>query len=122
MLGRDDFEAACCRHAFDLSTRSTPETLRTVSLDGRTLRGSSDRLVDRRAVHVLSAFASDAAQVRPGLADHAAGNLVYRSQVETARLAPATDGALFAPARAGMGVEGGARARMEREDTAREAR
>jgi hypothetical protein len=48
--------------------------------------------------------------------------LVNRSQVETAPPAPATDGTLFAPAPAGTGVEGGARARMEREDAARGAR
>jgi len=62
------------------------------------------------------------AQIWPGLADHAAGDLVYRSQVETAPPAPATDGALFAPVPAGTGVEGGARARMKREDAARGAR
>jgi short-subunit dehydrogenase len=62
------------------------------------------------------------AQIWPGLADHAAGALVNRSQVETAPPAPATDGTLFAPAPAGTGVEGGARARMEREDAARGAR
>jgi len=61
-------------------------------------------------------------QIWPGLADHAAGDLAYRSQVETAPPAPATDGALFAPVPAGTGVEGGARARMEREDAARGTR
>jgi len=70
-LGRDDLEAAFRRHACDLSTRSTPEPLRTVALDGKTLRGSVeprgspdfDHLTDRKAVHVLSAFASDAALI-----------------------------------------------------------
>jgi predicted transposase YbfD/YdcC len=62
-LGRDDFEAAFRRHAHDLSTRSAPEALRTVALDGKTLRGSFDHLTDRKAVHVLSAFASDAALI-----------------------------------------------------------
>ena len=37
--------------------------LRTVALDGKTLRGSFDHLTDRKAVHVLSAFASDAALI-----------------------------------------------------------
>ena len=70
-LGGDDLEAAFRRHAHSLSTRSAPETLRTVALDGKTLRGSVeprgspdfDHLTDRKAVHVLSAFASDAALV-----------------------------------------------------------
>jgi len=62
-LGRDDLEAAFRRHAHDLSTRGTPEALRTVALDGKTLRGSFDHLTDRKAVHVLSAFASDAALI-----------------------------------------------------------
>ena len=34
-----------------------------VALDGKTLRGSFDHLTDRKAVHVLSAFASDAALI-----------------------------------------------------------
>jgi len=50
-LGRDDLEAAFRRHAHDLSTRGTPEALRTVALDGKTLRGSFDHLTDRKAVH-----------------------------------------------------------------------
>ncbi len=62
-LGPDDLEAAFRRHARDLSTRSTPEALRTIALDGKTLRGSFDHLADRKAVHVLSAFASDAALI-----------------------------------------------------------
>ncbi len=62
-LGPDDLEAVFRRHAHDLSTRGTPEALRTVALDGKTLRGSFDHLADRKAVHVLSAFASDAALV-----------------------------------------------------------
>jgi len=62
-LGRDDLEAAFRRHAGDLNTRSTPEALRTIALDGKTLRGSFDHLTDRKAVHVLSAFASDAALI-----------------------------------------------------------
>ena len=53
-LGGDDLEAAFRRHAHDLSTRSGPEALRTVALDGKTLRGSFDHLTDRKAVHVLS--------------------------------------------------------------------
>ena len=62
-LGRDDLEAAFRRHARDLSAHSRPEALRTVALDGKTLRGSFDHLTNRKAVHVLSAFASDAALI-----------------------------------------------------------
>ena len=62
-LDRDDLEAAFRRHARDLSAHNTHEALRTVALDGKTLRGSFDHLTDRKAVHVLSAFASDAALV-----------------------------------------------------------
>jgi len=62
-LGPDDLEAAFRRHARDLSQRSTPGALRTVALDGKTLRGSFDHLTDRKAVHVLSAFASGAALI-----------------------------------------------------------
>ena len=36
---------------------------RIVALDGKTLRGSFDHLNDRKAAHVLSAFASDAALI-----------------------------------------------------------
>jgi predicted transposase YbfD/YdcC len=37
--------------------------MRTIALDGKTLRGSFDRLNDQKAAHVLSAFASDAALI-----------------------------------------------------------
>ena len=62
-LSRDDLEAAFRRHACDLSAQNAPQALRTVALDGKTLRGSFDHLSDRKAVHVLSAFASDAALI-----------------------------------------------------------
>jgi len=62
-LGRDDLEAAFRHHARDLDARPAPEALRTVALDGKTLRGSFDHLTDRKAVHVLSAFASDTALI-----------------------------------------------------------
>src|SRR5215218_6921092 len=61
-LGRDDLEAAFRRHARALSAR-TPEAMRTIALDGKTLRGSFDHLNDSTAAHVLSAFASDAALI-----------------------------------------------------------
>ena len=59
-LGHDDLEAAFRHHARDLDARPSPDALRTVALDGKTLCGSFDHLTDREAVHVLSAFASDA--------------------------------------------------------------
>jgi hypothetical protein len=62
-LGRDDLEAAFRRHACDLNAHGRSEALRTVALDGKTLRGSFDHLTNRKAVHVLSAFASDAALI-----------------------------------------------------------
>jgi predicted transposase YbfD/YdcC len=62
-LGRDDLEAAFRRHARGLSARATPEAMRTIALDGKTLRGSFDHLNDSTAAHVLSAFASDAALI-----------------------------------------------------------
>jgi predicted transposase YbfD/YdcC len=61
-LDRDDLEAAFRRHACVLNA-STPGVPRTVALDGKTLRGSVDHLNDRKAAHVLSAFASDAALI-----------------------------------------------------------
>jgi len=61
-LGRDDLEAAFRRHARALNTRM-PEAMRTIALDGKTLRGSFDHLNDSTAAHLLSAFASDAALV-----------------------------------------------------------
>jgi len=61
-LDGGELEAAF-RHARDLSAHATPQALRTVALDGKTLRGSFDHLTDRKAVHVLSAFASDAALI-----------------------------------------------------------
>ncbi len=62
-LGPDDLEAAFRRHARDLSAGDAPSMPPTVALDGKTLRGSFDHLTDRKAVHVLSAFASDAALI-----------------------------------------------------------
>ncbi len=62
-LGGGNLEAAFRRHAGDLNARPAAETLRTVALDGKTLRGSFDHLTDCKAVHVLSAFASDAALI-----------------------------------------------------------
>ncbi len=62
-LGRDDLEAAFRRHARALGACAKPEAMSTIALDGKTLRGSFDHLNDRKAAHVLSAFASDAALI-----------------------------------------------------------
>jgi hypothetical protein len=58
-----DLEAAFRRHARSLREGASGSGLRTVALDGKTLRGSFDHLHDRTAAHVLSAFATDAALV-----------------------------------------------------------
>ncbi len=58
----------------------------------------------------------------PGLAERMAGDVVHRAQIETAPPAPPTAGSIHAPVPAGTAVEGGARARMAREDREREAR
>ena len=58
-----DLEAAFRRHARDL-VRAVPETgLRTIALDGKTLRRSFDHVHDQAATHVLSAFATEAALI-----------------------------------------------------------
>lgn len=58
-------------------------------------------------------------QIWPGLAERLAGNIVHRAQIETAPPAPPTAGSVQAPTPVGTAVEGGARARMEREDRQR---
>ena len=62
-LGRDDLEAAFRHHARALNGTIRANGMRTIALDGKTLRGSFDHLNDRKAAHVLSAFASDAALI-----------------------------------------------------------
>ena len=62
------------------------------------------------------------AQVWPRLAERLAADLAHTSQIETAPPAPPTTGSLYEPVQAGTGVEGGARARMEREDRERQKR
>jgi len=56
-----DLEAAFRRHARGLYDGAAGQGLRTVALDGKTLRHSFDHLHDQTAAHVLSAFATDAA-------------------------------------------------------------
>jgi predicted transposase YbfD/YdcC len=62
-LDRDDLEAAFRQHARALNASAGAVGTRTVALDGKTLRGSFDHVDDRRAAHVLGAFASDAALI-----------------------------------------------------------
>jgi predicted transposase YbfD/YdcC len=62
-LDRDDLETAFRHHARALSASTGAGGMRTIALDGKTLRGSIDHLNDRNAAHVLSAFASDAALI-----------------------------------------------------------
>jgi len=54
-------EAVFRRHAAALSENTTGR--RFVAIDGKTLRHSFDNFVDRRAAHILTAFAVDSALV-----------------------------------------------------------
>jgi len=51
------------RHAAILHEKSSPQGQRHIAIDGKALRHSFDHFHDRKAAHVLSAFASDAALV-----------------------------------------------------------
>jgi hypothetical protein len=56
-------EQAFRRHAAALNDAAKIEGQRHVAVDGKTLRRSFDNFNDRRAAHMLSAFASDTALV-----------------------------------------------------------
>jgi len=56
-------EAAFRRHAAALNAAAKVEGQRHVAIDGKALRHSFDNFHDRRAAHLLSAFASDTALV-----------------------------------------------------------
>jgi DDE_Tnp_1-associated len=56
-------EAAFRRHAAALNDVAKVEGQRHVAIDGKTLRRSFDNFLDRRAAHMLSAFAADTALV-----------------------------------------------------------
>jgi predicted transposase YbfD/YdcC len=62
-LGRDDLEAAFRRHARALNGTIRANGVRTIAPDGKMRRGSFDHLNDRKAAHLLSALASDAALI-----------------------------------------------------------
>jgi len=62
-LDPSSVEAAFRRHAAALNSAATIEGRRHVAIDGKALRGSFDNFHDRRAAHLLSAFASDTALV-----------------------------------------------------------
>ena len=51
------------RHAAVLNDVTNGEGQRHVAIDAKTLRRSFDNFLDRRAAHILSAFASDTALV-----------------------------------------------------------
>ncbi len=50
-------------HAEILSENADCQGVRVVAFDGRTLRGSFDNFADRRATHLVSAFATGSALV-----------------------------------------------------------
>jgi hypothetical protein len=58
-----DLEAAFRRHPRDLHGARPDAGLRTVALDGKTLRRSFAHVHDQAATHVLSAFATEAALI-----------------------------------------------------------
>jgi hypothetical protein len=60
-LDADEMERAFRRHAAGLAEPEgeTSATPLAVAIDGKTLRGSFDAFNDRKAAHVLSAFAAD---------------------------------------------------------------
>lgn len=51
------------RHAAILHEKSSQQAQRHIAIDGKALRHSFDHFHDRKAAHILSAFASDAALV-----------------------------------------------------------
>jgi short-subunit dehydrogenase len=60
-------------------------------------------------------------RIAPDVTERISANIDHREQFEQAAPAPHTSGSLFQPSPGGGGVEGGVRARMEREDAARKA-
>ena len=58
-LDEAELEQAFRRHAEGLDHTCAASPSRFVAIDGKTLRGSFDAFADRKAAHVLSAFAVD---------------------------------------------------------------
>jgi len=56
-LDGDGIETALRQHAESLLTGEPAEMMPIIAVDGKTLRGSGDPFNDRKAVHILSAFA-----------------------------------------------------------------
>ena len=59
----DSIEQVFRRHAAILHEQTSPAERRPVAIDGKVLRRSFDGFHDRKAAHILSAFATDAALV-----------------------------------------------------------
>jgi hypothetical protein len=59
----DSVEQVFRRHAAILHEQTSPAERRPVAIDGKVLRRSFDGFHDRKAAHILSAFATDAALV-----------------------------------------------------------
>ena len=59
----DSIEQVFRRHAAILHEQTSPAERRPVAIDGKVLRRSFDGFHDRKAAHLLSAFATDAALV-----------------------------------------------------------
>ncbi len=59
----DSVEQVFRRHAAILHEQTSPAERRPVAIDGTVLRRSFDGFYDRKAAHILSAFATDAALV-----------------------------------------------------------
>ena len=61
-------------------------------------------------------------RIAPDLTEHISGNVSHTSQMEHApAVLPPTSGSLYQPMEGGTGVDGGVRARMQREDAQRKA-
>jgi hypothetical protein len=62
-LAAADVETVFRLHAQILNEGAACQGMRVVAFDGKTLRGSFDNFADRRASHLVSAFAADTALV-----------------------------------------------------------
>src|SRR5689334_22612032 len=80
-------EAAFRRHAAVLNDATNGGSQRHVAIDGKTLRRSFDNFLDRRAAHMLSAFAADTALVLAHLDCDDKSNEIPAVQTLLARLA-----------------------------------